>query len=119
MKSKKSVKRARAKLAGQIVADRIVRPGEFFCINIVQEKEIRMNIARTIYFADGTPVPEVMLEKELVKLLRLRELGIKNPTNTLRYYRERGKLKPTRIGNRNAYTLNDVCAFLERLRPRK
>ncbi len=68
-----------------------------------------------IYMADGTPVPEVMLEDELVKFLRLKELGIKKPANTLRYYRERGILKPTRIGNRNAYTRTSACEFLEKL----
>lgn len=69
----------------------------------------------SIYMPDGTPVPEVMLEDELIKFLRLRELGIKNPANTLRYYRERGILKPTRIGNRNAYTRSSACEFLEKL----
>jgi hypothetical protein len=68
-----------------------------------------------IYMADGTPVPEVMLESELIKFLRLEELGVKNPTNTLRYYRERGKLAPTRIGNRNVYTLKSAMELLEAL----
>ena len=68
-----------------------------------------------IYMSDGTPVPEVMVEDELVKFLRLKDLGVKNPTNTLRYYRERGKLKPTRIGNRIAYTRTAACEFLQEL----
>ena len=65
-----------------------------------------------IYMPDGKPVPEVMLESELIRFLRLDELGIKNPKNTLRYYRERGVLRATRIGNRNVYTRTGACEFL-------
>jgi len=68
-----------------------------------------------IYMSDGTPVPEVMVEDELVKFLRLKDLGVKNPSNTLRYYRERGKLRPTKIGNFNVYTRTSVCEFLQDL----
>ncbi len=64
---------------------------------------------------DGKPAPAVMLEKDLIDFLRMREIGIRNPANTLRYYRECGKLKPTRIGGRNVYTLEAVIKFLENL----
>ena len=74
-----------------------------------------MKMEAVMYMPDGTPVPGVMLESELIQFLRLRELGIKKPENTLRYYRERGILKPTRIGNRNAYTQSSVYEFLEKL----
>lgn len=73
----------------------------------------------TIYMPDGTPVPEVMLEAELIKFLRLKELGIKNPVNTLRYYRERGILHPTRIGGHNVYTRRAACEFLEKTTRKK
>jgi len=62
---------------------------------------------------DGTPAPTVLLEKDLIRFLRLEELGVKNPINTLRYYRERGKLRATRIGNRNCYTVQAALEFLE------
>jgi hypothetical protein len=62
---------------------------------------------------DGTPVPAVMLEADLIRFLRLNELGVRNPGNTLRYYRERGKLRATRIGNRNCYTVQAALEFLE------
>lgn len=75
----------------------------------------RESMDAPIYMPNGTPVPEVMLEEELVRFLRLKELGIKKPANTLRYYRERGVLKATRIGNRNAYTRTSACEFLEKL----
>jgi hypothetical protein len=68
-----------------------------------------------IYMPDGKPVPEVMLESELITFLRLNELGVKKPANTLRYYREQGKLKATRIGNRNAYTRTAACEFLQEM----
>jgi hypothetical protein len=64
---------------------------------------------------DGRPAPAVMLETDLIRFLRLEELGVKNPANTLRYYREIGKLAATRIGNRNAYTLNSAMELLEAL----
>ena len=64
---------------------------------------------------DGKPAPAVMLEQDLIRFLRLNELGIKNPTNTLRYYRERGKLRATKIGNRNCYTVQAVMKFLEEM----
>ena len=56
-----------------------------------------------------------MLESELIVFLRLKELGVKKPANTLRYYRERGKLRATRIGNRIAYTKTSACEFLNDL----
>ena len=68
-----------------------------------------------IYMPGGTPVPEVMLEDELVTFLRLTELGVKNPGNTLRYYRDRGKLKATRIGGFNVYTRASACEFLQEM----
>lgn len=64
---------------------------------------------------DGTPVPSVMLEADLIRFLRLNELGVKNPGNTLRYYRERGKLRATKIGNRNCYTVQAALEFLEEM----
>ena len=71
-----------------------------------------------VYMPDGKPVPELMLEGELIKFLRLGELGVKNPANTLRYYRERGLLRATRIGGRNAYSRTSACEFLAALTKR-
>lgn len=68
-----------------------------------------------IFMGDGSVVPELMLESELIKFLRLEELNIKNPANTLRYYREKGLLRPCRIGGRNAYTRSSALEFLEKL----
>lgn len=68
-----------------------------------------------IFMPDGRPVPEVMLESELIEFLRLKELGVKNPMNTLHYYRELGKPRPTQIGNRNCYTVQAALEFLEEM----
>ena len=64
---------------------------------------------------DGSPCPTVLLEADLVKFLRLEELGVKNPADTLRYYRERGKLQATRIGGHNCYTIQAALDFLEEM----
>jgi hypothetical protein len=64
---------------------------------------------------DGTPAPSVMLEADLIRFLRLSELGVKNPANTLRYYRERDKLRATKLGNRNCYTVSAALEFLEEM----
>lgn len=69
--------------------------------------------------SDGTPAPAVMLEQDLIRFLRLHELGVRNPQNTLRYYRERGKLKATKIGNRNCYTVQAALEFLEEMTTKK
>ena len=59
------------------------------------------------------PCPYVLTEEEAVRYLRLDIAGPKNPANTLRYYRERGKLRGTRIGNRIRYTRKALNEFLE------
>jgi len=58
------------------------------------------------------PVPEVMTEEEVIRMLRLDEA--KNPRQTLQYYRERGLLRATRIGRWLRYTRTEVLRFLER-----
>ena len=68
---------------------------------------------------DGKPAPTVLLEADLIKFLRLTELGIKNPANTLRYYREHGKLQATKIGNRNCYTIQTALEFLKEMTAKK
>lgn len=68
---------------------------------------------------DGKPCPTVLLEADLIRFLRLKELGIKNAGNTLRYYRERGKLQATKIGNRNCYTIEAALEFLKEMTTKK
>ena len=68
----------------------------------------------TIFFPDGRPVPEVLVEKELIELLRLDEDGPKDPCLTIRYYRDKGLLRGIRIGKRTRYTKQEVLKFLEK-----
>jgi hypothetical protein len=68
-----------------------------------------------IFMPDKTPVPEVMVESELIQFLRLDALGIKNPVGTLRHYREIGKLQATRIGGYNVYTRTSALEFLQKI----
>ena len=85
------------------------RPAE--CIVSENDK----HFAFVPHMPNGKPCPAVMLEKDLIRFLRLDELGIKNPANMLRYYREIGALKPTKIGNRNCYTIQAALEFLQEL----
>ncbi|KKL55755.1 hypothetical protein LCGC14_2252240 [marine sediment metagenome] len=70
-------------------------------------------------YPDGTPCPTVMLEADLVRFLRLRELGIERPENTLRYYRDKGLLSATKLGGRNCYTLESAMDFLRSMTGKK
>jgi hypothetical protein len=72
--------------------------------------------ASPIYMVDGEkviPVPEVMTEEEVIKMLRLDADGPDKPKDTLRYYREKGLLRATRIGKRLRYSRPEVLRFLE------
>ncbi len=68
---------------------------------------------------DGTVCPTVMLESDLIKFLRLEELGIANPTGTLRYYRDKRLLSATKIGGYNVYTLESAMELLRALTGKK
>jgi hypothetical protein len=84
---------------------------------MIAEKNRDITLAAPAVLPDGnggyTPCPEVLTEEEAIRYLRLDVDGPTNPANTLRYYRERGKLKGTRIGNRVRYTRIALDAFLQ------
>lgn len=56
--------------------------------------------------------PEVMTADEAVRYLRLDLTGVKNPLDTLKYYREKGLLKGVRLGRSLRYTRANLDAFL-------
>lgn len=62
---------------------------------------------------DGTftPCPELMLEEEAIRYLRLDDSA--NAARTLRYYRERGLLRGTRVGTHIRYRRVELDRFLE------
>ena len=62
-----------------------------------------------------TPCPELLTEAEAIRYLRLDIDGPAKPENTLRYYREKKKLKGTQIGKRLLYTRKALDEFLEKM----
>ena len=64
------------------------------------------------YFADGSIVPCLLTEEEAVKFLRIDTEN--NPQRTLKYYRDKGQLRATRIGNNYCYTKKELLAFIDR-----
>ena len=59
--------------------------------------------------------PELLTEQEAIVFLRLDTDGPKRPDLTLRYYREKGLLKSTRVGRRLRYRIEDLRDFLAEL----
>ncbi|HOW74104.1 MAG TPA: helix-turn-helix domain-containing protein [Phycisphaerae bacterium] len=57
------------------------------------------------------PCPELLTEKEAVRYLRLDDN--KNPSRTLKYYRERGLLRGTPVGRHLLYRRVELDRFLE------
>jgi hypothetical protein len=62
----------------------------------------------------SVPVPEVLTQEEVIQVLRLDIDGPSDPEHTLAYYRDKGLLRPTRIGKRLRYWKQEVLRFLER-----
>jgi hypothetical protein len=71
------------------------------------------NYPGTVYFHDGTPVPELLTEQESIKFLRLDIDGPKHPEVTLQHYRQEGLLRPTRVGKKLRYLKSELLKFLE------
>jgi len=72
------------------------------------------------FFADGRAVPDLLTEEEAAVFLRLNEKdGPKNPGTTLKYYRDRNLLRPTRVGKYNRYLRTELLSFLDRLTKEK
>ena len=66
------------------------------------------------YMPDGSPVPDLLTEEEAIKFLRLDQNGLKNPKNTLKYYRDEGLLKATKVGRKCCYQRKELLDFLDR-----
>jgi len=54
----------------------------------------------TVFFPNGTPVPEVLTEEEAIHFLRLDVDGPKHPELSLQYYRREGLLSGIKLGKR-------------------
>ncbi len=60
-----------------------------------------------------TPCPELLTKEEAIRYLRLDIDGPTKPGNTLRYYREKKKLKATKIGRKLLYSRRALEEFVE------
>lgn len=67
----------------------------------------------TVYFPD-----ELLTEEEAISFLRLDVDGPKDPRNSLKHYRDKGLLRPTRVGQRNRYLKTELLKFLQKLTDR-
>ena len=72
----------------------------------------------TVYFPSGKPVPPLLTEQETIILLRLDTNGPANPHETLKYYRDEGLLRATRISKKYLYQKKEVLLFLDKLTAR-
>lgn len=72
----------------------------------------------TVYFPNGKPVPEVMTEEEVLRFLRLDSDGPIDPYETLKYYRDEGLLRGTRISRKYLYQKKEILLFLDELTKR-
>jgi hypothetical protein len=61
------------------------------------------------------PCPEVLTENEAIRYLRLDCIGVKNPGDTLAYYRRKGLLRGTQIGKSVRFRRVELERFLEQL----
>ena len=63
----------------------------------------------------GQLCPDLLTEQETIRFLRLDVNGPRDPQKTLRYYREKGLLRATRVGKRLRYQRKELLNFLDRL----
>ena len=56
-----------------------------------------------------------MTEEEAIKYLRLDINGPRKPSNTLKYYRDKGLLRAVRIGRNLRYPRTELDAMVEKL----
>ena len=59
------------------------------------------------------PCPELLTELEAIKYLRLDAIDIRDPSETLAYYRRRGLLKATQVGKCLRYRRVELENFLQ------
>ena len=69
--------------------------------------------------SEPTPCPELLTAEEAVRYLRLDTTGVAKPELTLRYYRERGLLRATRVGRCVFYRRVELDHLLDRLTEKK
>lgn len=66
-----------------------------------------------VEFIPAQPCPEVLTEDEAVRYLRLDLIDVKDPGDTLRYYRKCGLMRATQLGKAIRYRRSELDRFLE------
>jgi len=61
------------------------------------------------------PVPEILTEDETLRFLRMDNIDIKHPRETLRYYRKKYGLKGVQIGKALRFTIGELRKLVKRL----
>jgi len=67
-----------------------------------------------VEYIPAQPCPEVLTESEAVRYLRLDLIDVKDPADTLRYYRKAGLLRATQLGKAVRYRRSELDSFLDR-----
>jgi hypothetical protein len=70
---------------------------------------------RRLGFQPGDPCPDLMTEQEAIRYLRLDEIEIKSPEETLRRYRKEGQLRGTQVSKRVFYLRSELDLFLKKI----
>ncbi len=65
----------------------------------------------TVYMPDGSIMPELLIEQEVVIFLRLDTEN--NPKRTLKYYRDKGQLRAVKIGTNLLYPKQELLNFIQ------
>jgi len=87
-------------------------------LKTLSERLIGYEVFSILPGSKGQLSPDLLTEEEAIRLLRLDVDGPSNPQKTLRYYREQGLLKATRVGKRLRYQRKELLSFLDRLTER-
>jgi hypothetical protein len=66
-------------------------------------------------FVPGDPCPDLLTESEAILYLRLEQIDIDHPEETLRRYRKEGLLRGTQISKRVYYLRSELDAFLRKI----
>ncbi|MHC4172111.1 MAG: hypothetical protein ACYTBX_15010 [Planctomycetota bacterium] len=84
---------------------------------MIENKNSTLALCTVLPNGDGgyEPCPELLTEAETVRYLRLDTLALRNPSDTLRYYRNKKLLNATPISNHLFYTRKSLDEFLEKI----
>ena len=89
----------------QIVVHQPILPGHVRC-------DAQGNVVDTV---PPQPCPELLTAEEAIVYLRLDETGVADPERTLKYYREKRRLRATQVGRQIRYRRVELDRLLDRL----